>query len=95
MAMASTTISFRTDVETKAAASELFRDLGLDMSTAINMFLRQAITDNGIPFTPNRESSESIRARHEAVNRIGATFNSVDALMADLRPDLKTRPRSV
>lgn len=32
-------VSFRTDDETKAQAAELFRDLGLDMSTAINMFL--------------------------------------------------------
>lgn len=31
-------VSFRTDDETKAQAAELFRDLGLDMSTAINMF---------------------------------------------------------
>lgn len=45
-------VSFRTDDETKAQAAELFRDLGLDMSTAINMFLRQSIVSNGIPFTP-------------------------------------------
>lgn len=82
--VASTTISFRTDSDTKAAASELFKDLGLDMSTAINMFLRQAVTDNGLPFTPHRESRESVIAREEAEARIGESFNSVDELMADL-----------
>ena len=41
-------ISFRTDDQTKTQAAELFRDLGLDMSTAINMFLRQSIASNGI-----------------------------------------------
>ena len=40
-------VSFRTDDETKAQAAELFCDLGLDMSTAINMFLRQSIVSNG------------------------------------------------
>ncbi|MFW0180688.1 type II toxin-antitoxin system RelB/DinJ family antitoxin [Rothia sp. P5766] len=49
--MSTTTISFRTDRETKEEAMRLFSELGLDMSTALNMFLRQALVDNGIPFT--------------------------------------------
>ncbi len=77
-------VSFRTDDETKAQAAELFRDLGLDMSTAINMFLRQSIASNGIPFTPHRENFASAVARAQADSRTGASFNSVAELMADL-----------
>lgn len=77
-------VSFRTDDETKTQAAELFRDLGLDMSTAINMFLRQSIASNGIPFTPHREHSASMVARAEAESRTGVSFGSVAELMADL-----------
>ena len=80
-------ISFRTDDETKEQAAKLFRDLGLDMSTAINMFLKQSIASNGIPFTPRREPHANVIARAEADARTGASFDSVAALMADLNAD--------
>ena len=77
-------VSFRTDDKTKAQAAELFRDLGLDMSTEINMFLRQSIASNAIPFTPRRESPTSALARAEVESRSGASFRNVAELMADL-----------
>ena len=42
-------ISIRVPDEIKKLASEVFSDLGLDMSTAINIFLRQSIKSNGLP----------------------------------------------
>jgi addiction module RelB/DinJ family antitoxin len=48
--MASTNINIRTDSETKAQAQAIFAQLGLDMSTAINIFLKQAIREGAIPF---------------------------------------------
>lgn len=50
----STTISVRTDEETKRQAEELFNELGLNMSTAINMFMKQALRERRIPFTVGR-----------------------------------------
>jgi DNA-damage-inducible protein J len=44
------TIQFRTDEATKALSSEVFETLGITMSNAINMFLRQSILHGGIPF---------------------------------------------
>ncbi|EPD32294.1 RelB/DinJ family addiction module antitoxin [Propionimicrobium lymphophilum ACS-093-V-SCH5] len=61
-----TRINFRTDAETKRAAEELFNELGLDMSTALNMFLKQAVRDQALPiqpkigFTPNEETQRAI-----------------------------------
>lgn len=78
------TVSFRTDDQTKAQAAKLFQDLGLDMSSAINLFLRQSIASNGIPFTPHRGSTANALARTEAETRTGAYFDSVADLMADL-----------
>ena len=57
--MATTTnLNIRTDKDIKEAAEYIFNELGISMTTAINMFLRQTIRSNGIPFdlklgTPN------------------------------------------
>ena len=44
------TIQFRTDDTTKIQSNELFKQLGITMSDAINMFLRQSILHGGLPF---------------------------------------------
>ena len=49
--MESTNLNIRTDKEIKLAAEKIFEELGLNMTTAINMFLRQTIRENGIPFS--------------------------------------------
>ncbi len=66
MAKVSTSISIDADV--KAQAQELFADLGLDLSTAINIFLRQSIRENCIPFEVSREvpNADTIAAMKEA-----------------------------
>ena len=56
--MAITNLNIRTEKAVKEQADELFSELGLNMTTAINMFLRTAIREHGIPFnlkldTPN------------------------------------------
>lgn len=43
-------ITVRVDPDTKKEAEELFGDLGITMSGAINMFLKTAIREGGIPF---------------------------------------------
>ena len=40
------TISFRTDPAIKREARELYADMGMDLSTAINIFLRQSIRED-------------------------------------------------
>lgn len=66
MAKVSTSISIDDDV--KAQAQALFADFGLDLSTAINIFLRQSIRENCIPFTIQREvpNADTVAAMKEA-----------------------------
>lgn len=66
MAKVSTSISIDADV--KAQAQALFADFGLDLSTAINIFLRQSIRENSIPFTIQREvpNADTVAAMKEA-----------------------------
>ena len=46
----SSTIQVRVDDELKQKSDELFRELGTDTTTAIRMFLTQAVATNGFPF---------------------------------------------
>lgn len=57
--MANANINVRIDAETKVKAQELFSSLGMDMSTAINLFIRQALEFNGIPFTVRKYNAET------------------------------------
>ncbi len=45
-------VNVRVDSEVKNAAELIFKKLGITMTSAINMFLRQTINDNGLPFQP-------------------------------------------
>ncbi|GHV42658.1 hypothetical protein FACS189490_12090 [Clostridia bacterium] len=45
-----TNINIRTTNELKANANQVLRNMGLDMSTAINLFLVQIVNKNAIPF---------------------------------------------
>lgn len=65
MAKVSTSISI--DADLKKQAQELFDYLGLDMSTAVTLFLRQAVQRNGLPFEVSREvpNAETIAAMKE------------------------------
>ena len=47
---ANANINIRVDSDVKSKAQDLFSSLGLDITSAINIFLRQAIRKNGIPF---------------------------------------------
>lgn len=49
--MSNTTISVRIDSEVKDKADKLFNELGMNMSSAINVFLRQSIREQSIPFS--------------------------------------------
>ena len=65
--MAKTSTNISIDTEIKAKAQELFADFGLDLSTAINIFLRQSVRENAIPFNISREvpNSDTIAAINE------------------------------
>ena len=71
--MATTNINVRIDTELKQSAEELFADLGLNMSAAITMFLKSAVSHDGIPFevkrsTPNAETRAAL-AEYDEMKR--------------------------
>lgn len=63
-----TPVQIRVDSEIKKQAGELFSSLGLDMSTAVNLFLYQCVLRGGLPFNVEKPkyNSETIAAMAEA-----------------------------
>ncbi len=63
--MAMTNLNIRIDKDVKDQAEEIFNELGMNMTTEINIFLRTTIKEHGIPFDlkldiPNDTTSAAI-----------------------------------
>jgi addiction module antitoxin, relB/dinJ family len=54
--MAKTSTNISLDPELKRSSQELFADLGIDLSTAITLFLKQSLRVQGLPFVVTREN---------------------------------------
>lgn len=68
--MANSLIQLRIDDKLKAEATDIYEKLGLDLSTAIRIFLTRSVEERGIPFTmklePKRYKAESaVKAMRE------------------------------
>ena len=86
--MSKTSMSLRLDSEVKEQAQQVFNHLGMDMTTAINIFLRQAIQYQGLPFDvkidENRKLLQVVTDVEQNRN-MSRSFESVSDLMEDLR----------
>ncbi len=81
----STNLNIRIDKNIKETSEKVFEDLGLNMTTAINMFLRQVIRVNGIPFeikgnTLNQETIEAIEESVRLANDNSKGYSSIEDL---------------
>lgn len=90
MSEASTNLTIRMDSALKKEADALFSDLGMNLSTAFNVFVRQAIRVQGLPFevtreVPNRETLEAMREA-ECISRDPKVkgFKDMKGLLKDL-----------
>ena len=85
-----TNLNIRTDTEVKQNAEKIFAQLGLNLSTAVNIFLRQAIRQGGLPFEvkldiPNEITAAAIEEGHELLHDKNAKgYKSIDELRAAL-----------
>ena len=89
------TIQIRVDDELKIKSDNLFKDLGTDTTTAIRMFLTQAVAKNGFPFeikktaqNPYLAMSEEELLRKLEVSRQHAAqgqYRDADDVISDMR----------
>ncbi len=91
--MGSVSTQIRIDSKVKEQASIIFKSLGLDMSSAVNIFLRYCIMCGGIPFEvriPNY-NAKVLAAMEEAASLASddsaETFSDIDSLMKSLDSD--------
>lgn len=88
--MQNTSITIRTDKEIKDKVKNLYAALGMDLTTAVNVFFRQSLLRNGMPFDitldmPNAQTMAALKEGDEMINNPNAPrFSSVDALFEDL-----------
>ena len=89
--MATSPTQIRIDSNVKTEANELFKNLGIDMSSAVNIFLRQCILNGGLPFKVEipKFNAETLAAMEEARDimsgKIQATsYNTADELFEDM-----------
>jgi len=74
-----TQINIRIDEKTTSQAELIFDDLGLNMTTAINMFIKKVIRENGIPFELKADPFYSGRNMSELARR-AQEFESRDTV---------------
>lgn len=89
--MATVNMSIRMDTELKKQADAMLADMGLNMTTAMNMFLRQVVRQGKIPFEiatdiPNAETLAAMKEVDDMINgKISAKkYTSTDELFKDL-----------
>ena len=88
--MATANLNIRTDQAVKDQAEQLFNELGLNMTTAVNLFLRAVVREHGIPFalkldTPNDITAAAIEeGRRLLADPTAPRYSSMDDLKAAL-----------
>lgn len=89
--MTAISTNIKIDPTLKQESQALFESLGLNLSTAVNMFLRQSVREQAIPFRVGSPipNIETLKAIEDARNGIGLSrgFSSVTELMEDLNAD--------
>ena len=91
MAGSTTNISIRMDSDLKAQADRLFGELGMNLTTAFNIFVRQSLREGRIPFdvSLNQSNSETVAAmlKAERIAKDPAVkgYTDLDELFADLK----------
>ena len=71
----------------KAKAAAVLATMGLTVSDAVRLLLTRIAHDKALPFEPLRPNAETIAAMEEAKSGKLESFDSIEALMADLNED--------
>ena len=88
--METANLNVRVDKEVKSAAEDIANSLGMNLSTAVNIFLRQMVSHRGLPFdvrlAPDAETLRALDEARSGKNLIGP-FHDVNSLMENLNGD--------
>lgn len=89
--MSTSIVQFRVDDDLKEEASVVFEKLGIDLSTALRMFLKRTVLENGIPFpmTLQRDydataAVKAVKAMNDEASANGTSDMSLDEINAEI-----------
>ena len=90
--MSTSLIQIRVEDNLKMKAAQIYSDLGLDLSTAVRLFLKRTVMENGIPFNmklPRQEyvATEGLKVLSEintAAEKAGVSDMSLDDINAEI-----------
>lgn len=90
MSGTTTNVNIRMNTELKKQAEALFGELGMNLTTAFNIFVRQSLRQGGIPFTvslnePNKETIDAmLEAKRISKDENVKGYRDLEALFKDL-----------
>lgn len=90
MSGTTTNVNIRMNAELKKQAETLFGELGMNLTTAFNIFVRQSLRQGGIPFTvslnePNKETMDAmLEAKRISKDENVKGYRDLEALFKDL-----------
>lgn len=90
--MATSIVQFRIDDDLKNQATELYDKLGIDLSTAMRMFLKRSVSVNGIPFSMviPKESYNPVKALSfmDEINKSAAQNGIAEMSLEDINDEI-------
>lgn len=91
MSSITSTLNVNVNAETKKEASKVLNELGLNMTTAINIYLKQIVKHNGIPFevtsrVPNHKLKKALKETDKIIKgKVNPkAYSSAEDLMKDI-----------
>ena len=91
--MASSVLQVRVDEGLRSQAAAIYEDLGIDLQTAVRIFLKRSVMENGLPFnmtlTKRRETKaeaahKAMKLMSESAEKAGVSNMSLDEINAEI-----------
>lgn len=91
--MASSVLQVRVDEDLRAQAAAIYEDLGIDLQTAVRIFLKRSVRENGLPFgmtltekkaTAAEAGIKAIESMRETAEKAGLSGMSLDEINAEI-----------
>ena len=91
--MASSVLQVRVEEGLRAQAATIYEELGIDLQTAVRIFLKRSVMENGLPFrmtlaerkeTKSEAAQRAMMRMSEAAERTGLSEISLDEINAEI-----------
>lgn len=98
--MASNVLQVRVDEKLRAEAAAIYADLGIDLQTAVRIFLKRSVMVNGLPFgmtlgerqdTASIAGIRAVQSMRDAAEQAGLSEMSLDEINAEIAASRRER----